>query len=167
MLLVIISSYTPPHEPHPHSPQPFLPFTDVFLGPVEAYVLAPVARFSGAWNVPLLTPGGQPNAFDKRKDYPLLTRLKGFYTEVSRVAGETSSGGLHQLLVQLERWDPSQGSCCRHLHLEAATRYWGYSDRWAYNASKTEAHFGLPDLSPYMLLPRCVRLKLRRCLTPK
>ncbi|MPC90694.1 Atrial natriuretic peptide receptor 1 [Portunus trituberculatus] len=56
--------------------------TDVFLGPVEAYVLAPVARFSGAWNVPLLTPGGQPNAFDTRKDYPLLTRLKGFYTEV-------------------------------------------------------------------------------------
>ncbi|KAK3875389.1 hypothetical protein Pcinc_019727 [Petrolisthes cinctipes] len=54
---------------------------DVFLGPVDDYVLAPVARFSGAWDVPLLTPGGQPSAFDIRKDYPLLTRLKGYYTE--------------------------------------------------------------------------------------
>ncbi|XP_064111440.1 uncharacterized protein LOC135218929 [Macrobrachium nipponense] len=58
---------------------------DVFLGPVDDYVLAPVARFSGRWNVPLLTPGGQPSAFDSRKDYPLLTRLKGFYTEVGQL----------------------------------------------------------------------------------
>ncbi|XP_042211451.1 atrial natriuretic peptide receptor 3-like, partial [Homarus americanus] len=57
----------------------------VFLGPVDDYVLAPVARFSGAWNVPSLTPGGQPSAFDSRKDYPLLTRLKGFYTEVGKL----------------------------------------------------------------------------------
>ncbi|XP_066977790.1 atrial natriuretic peptide receptor 1-like [Macrobrachium rosenbergii] len=63
----------------------FNKFADVFLGPVDGYVLAPVARFSGRWNVPLLTPGGQPLAFDSKKDYPLLTRLKGFHTEVGQL----------------------------------------------------------------------------------
>ncbi|XP_066940085.1 atrial natriuretic peptide receptor 1 [Macrobrachium rosenbergii] len=58
---------------------------DVFLGPVDDYVLAPVARFSGRWNIPVLTPGGRPTAFDIRKDYPLLTRLKGFHTEVGQL----------------------------------------------------------------------------------
>ncbi|XP_068217389.1 atrial natriuretic peptide receptor 1-like [Palaemon carinicauda] len=58
---------------------------DVFLGPVDDYVLAPVARFSGRWNIPLLTPAGRPSAFDIRKDYPLLTRLKGFHTEVGQL----------------------------------------------------------------------------------
>ncbi|KAK8406870.1 hypothetical protein O3P69_007431 [Scylla paramamosain] len=93
---------------------------DVFLGPVEAYVLAPVARFSGAWNVPLLTPGGQPNAFDTRKDYPLLTRLKGFYTEV----GELFSSVVKQwdwkvLGLLYEDTDESRGKSVCHFTLES------------------------------------------------
>ena len=32
---------------------------DVFLGPISEYVLAPVARFSSIWKVPILTTGGQ------------------------------------------------------------------------------------------------------------
>ncbi|XP_042879834.1 atrial natriuretic peptide receptor 3-like [Penaeus japonicus] len=57
----------------------------VFLGPVDDYVLAPVARFSGVWKVPVLTPGGRPTAFDTRTLYPLLVRLKGFYAEIGRL----------------------------------------------------------------------------------
>ena len=45
------------------------------------YVLAPVARFSGKWNIPLLTTGGQASTFRQKKQYPLLTTIGGSYEQ--------------------------------------------------------------------------------------
>ena len=48
------------------------------------YVIAPVARYAGVWNIPVITPGGQAEAF-RHKDplYPTLTRLAlGSYSYV-------------------------------------------------------------------------------------
>ena len=54
-------------------------FWDVFMGPVCPYALAPVARFSGKWKIPVLSTGGQAPAFRKKSDYPLLTTMGGNY----------------------------------------------------------------------------------------
>ena len=54
-----------------------------FFGPFCDYVLAPVTRYASAWNVPVLTTGGQNDNFDsKRLFYPLLTRMNGSYTQM-------------------------------------------------------------------------------------
>lgn len=37
--------------------------SDVFLGPIYDYVLAPVARYSGMWKIPVITTGGLAAAF--------------------------------------------------------------------------------------------------------
>ncbi|KAK8741214.1 hypothetical protein OTU49_002559 [Cherax quadricarinatus] len=96
----------------------FNKYADVFLGPVDDYVLAPVARFSGAWNVPLLTPGGQPSAFDSRKDYPLLTRLKGFYTEVGKLfSSVVKHWGWNVLGLIYEDRDDEKGNSVCHFTL--------------------------------------------------
>lgn len=39
---------------------------DVFLGPIDDYVLAPVARFATVWRTPVLTTGGLAGAFDNK-----------------------------------------------------------------------------------------------------
>ena len=39
------------------------PWSDVFFGPVCPYVLAPVARYSGVWDKPVLTTGGKASSF--------------------------------------------------------------------------------------------------------
>ncbi|XP_014203598.1 atrial natriuretic peptide receptor 1-like [Copidosoma floridanum] len=60
-------------------------YSDVFLGPVCEYVLAPVARYAGVWGIPVLTAGGQADAFrHKREHYPTLTRMMGSH----RLVGE-------------------------------------------------------------------------------
>lgn len=49
------------------------------------YVLAPVARYAGAWNIPVLSAGGQADAFrHKDEHYPTLTRMMGSH----RLVGE-------------------------------------------------------------------------------
>ena len=50
---------------------------DVFLGPVCDYALAPVARYTPYWNIPIISPGGMAHDFgvDKNKDYAYLTRI--------------------------------------------------------------------------------------------
>ncbi|XP_023288642.1 atrial natriuretic peptide receptor 1 [Orussus abietinus] len=58
-------------------------FTDVFLGPVCDYVIAPVARYAGAWGIPVLTAGAQADAFRyKDEHYPTLTRMMGSHSHV-------------------------------------------------------------------------------------
>lgn len=44
---------------------------DVFLGPICDYVLAPVARYAGVWQRPLLTTGGLASAFNNKVNVPL------------------------------------------------------------------------------------------------
>ncbi|KAG7200780.1 hypothetical protein KM043_003157 [Ampulex compressa] len=58
---------------------------DAFLGPVCDYVIAPIARYAGVWGIPVLTVGGQADAFrHKDQHYPTLTRMMGSH----RLVGE-------------------------------------------------------------------------------
>lgn len=59
---------------------------DVFLGPLCPYVLAPVARYSTVWDIPILTSAGQIDNFDtKLPNYRLLTRMNGAYSQVGNI----------------------------------------------------------------------------------
>lgn len=48
----------------------------VFLGPACEYAIAPVARFSFYWGIPVLTAGAMVSAFSDKKEYKLLTRVQ-------------------------------------------------------------------------------------------
>ena len=52
--------------------------TDVFMGPVCPYVLAPVARFSNIWKIPILTTSGMGVDFREKDQYPIIS-LSGTY----------------------------------------------------------------------------------------
>ena len=64
---------------------------DVFLGPVCEYVISPVAKYAGVWNIPLMTAAAQADGFThKQPNYPLLTRMMGSYRyTTSRTNGAT------------------------------------------------------------------------------
>ncbi|XP_067939937.1 uncharacterized protein [Watersipora subatra] len=58
---------------------------DVFFGPVCDYSLAPVARFSPVWNIPVISPGGMASDFGAKtsgeKEFGTLTRVgDNFYS---------------------------------------------------------------------------------------
>lgn len=55
---------------------------DAFFGLMCDYVLAPVSRYAGAWEIPVLTGGGIAEAFNYKAQYPTLTRLLGGYVHV-------------------------------------------------------------------------------------
>ena len=52
----------------------------VFIGPVCDYAIAPIARFSPYWNIPVLSGGAFVSDFDNKKEYKLLTRVHGAYS---------------------------------------------------------------------------------------
>ncbi|XP_049280023.1 atrial natriuretic peptide receptor 1 isoform X2 [Anopheles funestus] len=53
---------------------------DVFFGPICDYVIAPIARYSSVWGIPLITSGGLTEAFSlKVSNYRTLTRMMGNY----------------------------------------------------------------------------------------
>ena len=54
----------------------------VFLGPACDYSVAPIARFSSYWNIPVITAGAMVHAFSNRTQYPLLTRITGSYAKL-------------------------------------------------------------------------------------
>ena len=58
---------------------------DVFFGPACDYAVAPVARFSPYWNIPVITSGAMVNAFDDKNQYQLLTRIGGTYYDLNNV----------------------------------------------------------------------------------
>lgn len=59
---------------------------DVLLGPLCPYVLAPVARYSAVWGLPILTAAGQNDNFDhKDPHYKLLTRMNGSYSQIGMI----------------------------------------------------------------------------------
>ncbi|GBM72578.1 Atrial natriuretic peptide receptor 3 [Araneus ventricosus] len=59
---------------------------DILLGPLCPYVLAPVARYSSVWGLPILTAGGQNDNFDhKEPHYRLLTRMNGSYSQIGTI----------------------------------------------------------------------------------
>jgi ABC-type branched-subunit amino acid transport system substrate-binding protein len=47
----------------------------VLLGPVCNYAVAPVARFSTNWNIPIITAGASVVDFDTKNEFKLLTRI--------------------------------------------------------------------------------------------
>lgn len=64
---------------------------DVFLGPLCPYVLAPVARYSSIWDIPILTTGGQEESFDhKEPQFRSLTRMNGSFLQVGLIFVEVS-----------------------------------------------------------------------------
>ncbi|GFY54205.1 atrial natriuretic peptide receptor 3 [Trichonephila inaurata madagascariensis] len=59
---------------------------DVLLGPLCPYVLAPIARYSSVWELPILTAAGQNDNFDfKEPHYRLLTRMNGSYSQIGLI----------------------------------------------------------------------------------
>lgn len=58
--------------------------SDAFLGPVCDYVIAPVARYSGVWRIPVLTGGGLVANFELKFEYPTLTRMMGSFSLVGQ-----------------------------------------------------------------------------------
>ena len=55
---------------------------NVFIGPACDYSVAPIARFSPHWNIPLLTGGALVQAFSDKLQYQLLTRMSGSYAKL-------------------------------------------------------------------------------------
>lgn len=52
---------------------------DVFLGPVNDYVVAPIARYADKWNIPVITARAQVSMFSRKELYRMLTRMMGSY----------------------------------------------------------------------------------------
>ena len=53
----------------------------VFIGPACKYAVAPVARFSYKWRIPVITAGALVSAFKDKGEYKLLTRILGSYAK--------------------------------------------------------------------------------------
>ncbi|XP_074661507.1 atrial natriuretic peptide receptor 3-like [Tubulanus polymorphus] len=51
----------------------------VFIGPSCDYAVAPVARFSVFWGIPIISSGALVHAFADKTEFPLLTRIVGNY----------------------------------------------------------------------------------------
>ena len=60
---------------------------DVFLGPACDYSVAPIARFSPHWNIPVITGGALVQAFLDKTQYRLLTRMTGSYAKLGESVG--------------------------------------------------------------------------------
>lgn len=52
---------------------------DVFIGLICKYVLAPISRYAGVWQIPVITPGGLSEAFNMKVNY--LNDILGTKTE--------------------------------------------------------------------------------------
>lgn len=56
-----------------------------FLGPMCTYVLGPVVRYAGVWNIPVLTASGRLEFFNQKSpNYQVLTRMNGSYSQMAR-----------------------------------------------------------------------------------
>nr|KAG5691809.1 hypothetical protein BaRGS_016621 [Batillaria attramentaria] len=63
----------------------------VFLGPACDYAVAPIARFTKRWEIPVITAGALVKAFEDKREYRLLTRLMGSYAKAAEVFIEIAS----------------------------------------------------------------------------
>ena len=59
--------------------------SNVFLGPACDYSIAPIARFSPHWNIPVITGKALARAFDDKNEYKLLTRIGGSYRKLGEL----------------------------------------------------------------------------------
>ena len=60
---------------------------DVFIGPACDYAVAPIARFSPHWNIPVITGGALVQAFSDKTQYSLLTRISGSHAKLGESIG--------------------------------------------------------------------------------
>lgn len=51
----------------------------MFLGPVNDYVVAPIARYADVWKIPVITARAQVSMFSRKELYRMLTRMMGSY----------------------------------------------------------------------------------------
>ena len=58
---------------------------NVFLGPACDFSIAPIARFSPHWNIPVITGRALVHAFDDKNEYGLLTRITGPYRKLGEL----------------------------------------------------------------------------------
>uniref|UniRef100_A0A146M109 Guanylate cyclase n=2 Tax=Lygus hesperus TaxID=30085 RepID=A0A146M109_LYGHE len=72
------STYGPIHAFNLHN------VTDVFIGPICEYVIAPVARYAAVWKVPVVTASGFADHFIHRDEYATLTRVSGNYRLIAK-----------------------------------------------------------------------------------
>lgn len=63
---------------------------DVYLGPCCDFAVAPVARFSPHWNIPVLSAGAFVQAFDDKIEFKQLTRMLTTYAKVAEVVDEVT-----------------------------------------------------------------------------
>ncbi|XP_046575738.1 atrial natriuretic peptide receptor 1-like [Haliotis rubra] len=94
----------------------------VFIGPACDYAVAPVARFSPRWKIPVLSSGALVSAFWDKSEYKLLTRMLGsyakageFFLELIKVFGWTKAG----LLYSDYKLDPNKGKSNCFFSMEA------------------------------------------------
>ncbi|XP_063548181.1 atrial natriuretic peptide receptor 1-like isoform X1 [Cydia strobilella] len=84
---------------------------DAFIGPGCEYVIAPVARYAGAWGIPVLTAGAMADSFiHKTSYYMTLTRMMGSYTQASIAISEIfEEFNWHRVGMLYHNNDPSSG----------------------------------------------------------
>ena len=84
----------------------------VFIGPACDNAVAPVARFSPYWNMPIITAGAPVTAFqDKKEQYRLLTRIGSTYTKLGEFFGK---------LFEMFNWHTVGYMCNNNLGWRAA-----------------------------------------------
>ena len=67
----------------------------VFFGPACDYAVAPIARFSDYWNIPVITGGAMVSAFSNKAEYKLLTRISGDYVKLGEFFSDMFSPSVY------------------------------------------------------------------------
>lgn len=62
---------------------------DVFIGPGCDYAVAPVARYSPHWNIPVITGVALVQAFKEKSTYKQLTRMSSSYVKLGEFVCDT------------------------------------------------------------------------------
>ncbi|XP_046544533.1 atrial natriuretic peptide receptor 1-like isoform X1 [Haliotis rubra] len=101
----------------------------VFFGPSCDYSVAPIARFTFKWGIPVISAGALVSAFQDKSKYKLLTRMMGSYAK----AGEffldlcTTFGWKNVgLLYHNFKNDPNMGKSNCFFTMEAIFLAWKY-----------------------------------------
>lgn len=85
---------------------------NVFIGPCCDYAMAPIARFSPVWGIPVISAGAHIDAFKNKDEYKLLTRIQGtyekygqFFFSIARYFNWTNMGMIYNDNIN----DPNMG----------------------------------------------------------
>lgn len=123
---------------------------NLFLGPIYTYGVAPIARYSPYWGVPVITPGAQETDFHDKSEYKLLTRMGPIYVEPME---------LLEILNKKYEWNKfglmyhknnATGNCyfkmwAAYIMLEKYFPHSDYPYRWKFDENS-------PDFSPESML---------------